>query len=129
MNKLLLLLIIPLLSFGQNENDTIYSLNHKIELENEISIIKDHLYLYQRQQTTAIGIQILGNVIMGYGLAAGNGSISTVGGVFSIVGFISSYNAYGWLNIDGHHKKRNKTKKNQNDGFTPFLQRKGIIKN
>ena len=129
MKKLLLVLIISLLSFGQNENDTIYSLNQKIELENEISIIKDHLYLYQRQQTTAIGIQILGNVIMGYGLAAGNGSISTVGGVFSIVGFISSYNAYGWLNIDGHRKKRNKTKKNQNDSFTPFLQRKGIIKN
>ena len=129
MNKLLLLLIIPLLIFGQNENDTIYSLNQKIELENEINTIKERLYLFQRQKTTAITAQILGSVVMIYGLSAGNNSIYSVGGAISLVATISSYNAYGWLNLDGHLKKRNKTKKNKNDGFTPFLKRKGIIKN
>ena len=118
MKKFILLLIVPFLSFGQNDTIkeiNLYDLSIKIEgLEKDIININSDLDNFQSNQQLGIGLQILGGVITSISISKNNSTMSVIGMGVTLGGSIISIDAYKWLRKKDWRKK---------EGFTPLLKR------
>ena len=129
MKKLLLLLIIPFLSFGQvvqDNPDTALELQAaKItELENDLEYLKHQLNRHHNQYSFGIGMQLVGGVIMA--TSGSSRSALGVGGVISVLGgvvMLSSDRFFGKRHTNRANKNKRRSEVKSSDDFKPLIQK------
>ena len=129
MKKLLLLFIIPFLSFGQvvedfNKSSTNIELGLKItELENDLNYLRHQLDRHHNVYSMGFGLQLLGGLFMVTSQEPANAQI---GGVLALLGgvvMISSDRFFSLRHTDRANKKKRNSRVNSSDDFTPLIKK------
>ena len=127
MKKILLLLIIPFLSFGQalENNNNIELQSLKItELENDLEYLKHQLDRHHNQYSLGFGLQLLGGLIIGASGGTQEGIVS--GAVICLLGgaiTISSDRFFAWRHTDRSNKNKRKSHIKSSDDFEPLIKK------
>jgi len=125
MKKLLLLLIIPFLSFGQtegnlndNNKNTETELSQITKLENDLNYLRYQLDRHHKHYSVGVGLQLLGGLLMA---SAQEEAGLQLGGACALIGgfvMIRSDRFFAWRFTNRANKKRRDSKIN------PFYEKK-----
>ena len=116
MKKLLLLIIIPFLSFGQTEinNDSLTNMLNStkykkledqivksrlmvLELQQDIEHMQVNLDRHHEQYTLGVGAQLLGILLSGWAMTNSDNTMAIIGGGLSVGGILLTLDSDKWF--------------------------------